>query len=213
LMKENREFAERIYLTGSVSAYADLAYDEDGSGVLKFAWPANMVGYYSDKLLQGMICHSAWQQIPSNALVGMLDTIRNLTLKMALEIKDELGTSYLDLHDVKPQLAERIKGIVINTVGGNVAVGNIDASGSTTIVAGDRKTLDAALTKSGMNQSDLNELTEAIQADGNKPGSKVSKWIGEKAEKMLVGGVKMTASIAQQVLTEMLMQHYGLKNP
>jgi hypothetical protein len=40
----------------------------------------------------------------------------------------------------------------------------------------------------------------------------VSKWIGDKAEKMLVGGVKMSASIAQQVLTEMLMRHYGLKH-
>jgi hypothetical protein len=62
-----------------------------------------------------------------------------------------------------------------------------------------------------MNQTDLAELTDAIQTDGNKAGSKVTKWIGDKAEKMLIGGVKIGASIAQQVLTEMLMQHYGLK--
>lgn len=208
----NREFAEGVYLTGSVSAYSDLAYDEDSSGVLRFPWPADMVAYYSDKLLQGgFICHSAWQQISTSALVGMLDTIRNLTLKMALEIKDELGTSYTDLHSVKPHEKERIQSIVINAVGGNVAVGNIDASGSTTIIAGDRKSLDEALLRAGMTQSDLKELTEAIQTDGNKAGSKVSQWIGDKAEKMLVGGVKIGASIAEQVLTEMLMQHYGLK--
>jgi hypothetical protein len=208
----NREFAERVYLTDSVSTYSDLAFEEDSSGVLKFPWPANMVAYYSDKLLQGgFICHSAWQQLSTSALVGMLDTIRNLTLKMALEIKDELGTSYVDLHSVKSLEKERIQSIVINAVGGNVAVGNIDASGSTTVIAGDRKSLDTALAKAGMNESDLAELTEAIQTDGNKAGRKVTKWIGDKAEKMLIGGVKMGASIAQQVLTEMLLQHYGLK--
>ena len=141
----------------------------------------------------------------------MLDTIRNLTLKMALEIKDELGTSYGGLHDVKPQTAERIQSIVINAVGGNVAIGDIDASGSTTIVAGDRKSLDAALLKSGLNNSDLAQLTDAIEADDHKAGPKVAAWIKDKADKMLVGGVKLAASIAQQVLTEMLMQHYGLK--
>jgi len=208
----NREFAERVYLTGSVGAYSNLASDRGGNGVLRFPWPPDMVAYYSDKLLQGgFICHSAWQQIPTSAVIGMLDTIRNLTLKMALEIKDELGTSYGGLHDVKPQTAERIQSIVINAVGGNVAIGDIDASGSTTIVAGDRKSLDAALLKSGLNNSDLAQLTDAIEADDHKAGPKVAAWIKDKADKMLVGGVKLAASIAQQVLTEMLMQHYGLK--
>jgi hypothetical protein len=175
-----------------------------------------MVAYYSDKLLKGgFICHSAWQQLPTNAVVGMLDTIRNLTLKMALEIKDELGTSYTDLHEVKPQVAERIQSIVINAVGGNVAVGNIDASGSTTIVAGDRKSLDTALMNAGLNQSDLGELTEAIQVDGgikpDKPGTTLDKWIQSKAGKIVVSGAKVGISIGQQLLTEWLLIHAGLK--
>ena len=100
----------------------------------------------------------------------------------------------------------------IKDLGGNVALGDVDASGQTIIIASDRKSLDTALTKVGINQTDLVELTEAIQTDGNRAGSRVTKWIGDKAEKILVGGVKVSASIAQQVLTEMLMRHYGLKH-
>jgi AbiTii len=213
MLPENREFAEQVYLTGAVSAYSAAAHDEEGTAVLSFPWPANMIGYYSDKLLKGgFICHSAWQQIPTSAVVGMLDTIRNLTLKMALEIKDELGTSYTDLHNVKPHEKERIQSIVINAVGGNVAVGNIDASGSTTIIAGDRQSLDEALTKVGMDKDDLNELGKAILVDGgSKPGHKVSEWIQSKAGKVVTGGIKVGISIGQQLLTEFLLQHYGLK--
>jgi len=210
----NRVFAERVYLTGAIGAYADLAYDPESSGVLRFPWPPDMVAFYADKLMQnGFICHSAWQQIPTSAVIGMLDTIRNLTLKMALEIKDELGASYADLHNVRPEEKERIQSIVINNLGGNVALGDVDASGSTTIIAGDRKSLDVALAKAGLNQTDLAELTEAIETDGNKAGSKVTKWISDKAGKLLIGSVKVGASIAQQVLTEMLLNHYGLKKP
>jgi hypothetical protein len=131
---------------------------------------------------------------------------------MALEIKDELGTSYTDLSRIKPEEIERVKGVVINNLGGNVALGNLDASSSTTIIVGDRRTLDAALTNAGLNKEDLNELSEAILVDGgSKPGNKVSEWVQSKAEKIIMGGVKVSVSIGQQLLTEWLMLHYGLK--
>jgi hypothetical protein len=115
---------------------------------------------------------------------------------------------------MKPEEIERVKGVVVNNLGGNVALGDLDASGSTTIIAGDRKTLDAVLTKAGMDKGDLNELSEAILVDGgSKPGNKVTGWIQSKAGKVVVAGVKATASIGGQLLTEWLMQHFGLKKP
>ena len=212
LEKPDRDFASKLYLGDAVSTYADLVTDST-SGVLKFPWPSNMVGYYQEKLWQGFILHAAWQQIPPNVVVGMLDIIRNLTLKMALEIKDELGTSYADLHDVKPHQAERVERIVINAVGSNVALGNIDASAQTVIFAGDRASLDQALTNVGLDKSDLNELSEAILVDGgSKPSNNsVSKWIQSKASKVAMGSLKVSVEIAKQLLTEYLMRYSGLK--
>jgi len=211
-MKENRDFAQRVYLADSISTYAELAQHE-GEGALKFPWPADMVAYYSDKLLHGgFICHSAWQAVSTKALVGLVDTVRNLTLKMALEIKDELGTSYDDLHNVKPDEARKIESIVINAVGSNVAVGNIDASGQTIIATGDRASLDQALTKVGLDKSDLNELSEAILVDGgSKAGSNVMEWIQSKAGKVVAGGVKVGTEVGKQLLTEFLIKKFGLK--
>jgi hypothetical protein len=40
---------------------------------------------------------------------------------MALEIKDELGTSHADPRRINPDEVERVKGVVINNLGGNVA--------------------------------------------------------------------------------------------
>ena len=98
LEKKHREFAERVYLLQSVSAYVDVLKERDANpsgGSLSFPWNANMVAYYQDKLMQGgFICHAAWQEVSASAVAEMLDTIRNRTLNMALQMKDAgpLGT-------------------------------------------------------------------------------------------------------------------------
>jgi hypothetical protein len=210
--KGHQHYAEVVDIVQSVSALNDLATTDTTRGVLAAHWPPNMVAYYSTKLWPGWACHDAWQEIPKSTLVEVLDSVRNITLRMALEIKEELGTSYADLDKIRPEQAERAKTVVINNLGGNVAFGNMDASGQTIIIAGDRKTLDTALTKAGMDATDLSELNEAIEVDKTSESKhKVTEWIKAKAPKVLVGGIKVSVSIGQQLLTEFLMKHYGLK--
>jgi|SRR5579859_1227335 len=210
--KEHQHCAEVVEIVQSVSALNDLVGTDPNKGALAAHWSPNMVAYYSEKLWPGWVCHEAWQEIPKSTLVGVLDSVRNITLRMALEIKEELGTSYADLNKIRPEQVERVRTVVINNLGGNVAFGNVDASGQTIIIAGDRKTLDKALAKAGMDATDLTELTEAIHNDGGtKPGAGVTGWIKSKASKVVMGGVKVSVSIGQQLLTEFLLQHYGLK--
>jgi AbiTii-like protein len=218
LEKEHQGYARTAYLTQSVSGYQDVV---DGAPArdrnLILNWPANMVAYYQKKLMSGgFICHDAWQELPINAIVELLDTVRNITLNMALGIKDELGTSYTDLRRIEPQEAKKVDSIIIQTTGGNtnVAFGNasVDASGQTVIIARDRHALDSVLTKAGLDQSDLDSLTEAIKADGQeKPGTTVMEWVRAKSSKVVSGGMKVGVSIGQQLLTEWLLRHYGLK--
>lgn len=212
LEKEHRDRAENVQIIQSVSSLDDLLKTDATKGVLAAHWPPNMIAYYSTKLWQGYVCHDAWQEIPKSMLVQVLDAVRNIAFRMALDIKNELGTSYDDLNHMKLEESERVKTVIINNLGGNVALGNVDASGQTVIVAGDRKVLDAALSKAGLDHADLGELTEAIQMDGGtKPGSRVTEWIKVKASKVVMGGIRVSVSIGQQLLTEFLMQHYGLK--
>jgi hypothetical protein len=213
LPPELRHWGETVSVSQSVGALHDLAKGDRREGI-SFPWPPNMVAHYSEKLLVDCACHNAWQELPKRALVETLEVVRNTTLRMALEIREKLRDSGTDLAHLQQDVKTEVQQIVIqnlNNLGGNISLRDIDASGQTVIIAGDRKTLDVVLTNAGMNKTDLAELTEAIQADNNQAGSRVMKWIRDKAEKMLIGGVKVGGSIAQQVLTEMLMQHYGLK--
>src|SRR5271169_1913651 len=183
---EHRKWAEQAYLVQSVSALDDLAKMDAAKGTFTSPWPPNMVAYYQTKLMPKCVCHEAWLEIPKSALVEVLDTVRNTTFRLALEIKEELGTSYTELSQVRSGDARRIESIVINNIGGNVALGNVNSSGQTVIVAGDRKALDAALTKIGLDRTDLIELTHAIQTDGgSETASSVKEWVKAKAAKVV----------------------------
>jgi AbiTii len=216
LEERHREFGERVYLLQSVSAYTDVLSgrgSSSSSSVLTFDWDPNMVAYYQRKLMaNGFVCISAWQEIPVNALAEVLDTIRNRTLNMALQIKDELGTSYADLRRIAPGEASKIQSIVFNNVGGstNVAMGGSTVNATTVIAVGDRRALDDALSALGMDKQDLDGLTEAMKRDGEKPDKSVTEWVKEKASKVLAGGVKVGTTVGTQILTALIMQHYGI---
>jgi hypothetical protein len=216
LKEQHREFAETVYLAQSVSAYEDISKDPRSGGTLTFNWPSNLVVLYQDKLMHnGFICHSAWQEIPVSALIELLDSVRNRTLNMALQLKDELGTSYSDLRKAKSQETEtNIHSIIFQNTGGNttVAFGNVNASGQgqTLIAVGDRGALDAVLIKAGLGKPQLDALTDAIKVDGVKPGNKVMGWIKENASKVLTGGVNVGTKIGSEILTTWIKQHYGL---
>jgi len=221
LEKKHREFAERVYLAQSVSAYADVVKVKNAdtsSHLLIFNWDPNMVVYYQDKLMEGgFICHAAWQEIPVSAITEMLDTIRNRTLNMALQIKDELGTSYNNLRKIESSASEtKIQSIIFQNTGGNTTVAfgqaTVDASGQgqNVIAVGDREALNAVLGKAGLAKPELEALTSAMETDGKQPGGKVGEWVRENASKVLSGGVKVGTKIGTEILTAWIRQHYGL---
>lgn len=132
LNKEHRDFGELVYLTQAVSAYQDVTNHEQDN--VAFPWPGNLALYYQKRFFQGKYALvSAWQEVSKSTIVELLDTIRNRTPNMALQIKDELGTSYADLGKIKFSEASKIQNIIFQNTEGNtnVAFGqaSMDASG------------------------------------------------------------------------------------
>jgi hypothetical protein len=220
LEERHREFAETVYLTQSVSAFADVLGRDAKSpgGHLTFEWNPDMVVYYQERLMGGgFFCYSAWQEVPISAVTEMLDTIRNRTLNMALQIKDQLGTSYTDLRKIESDETEsKIQNIVVQNTGGNTTVAfghaNVNASTHETVITvGDRDTLDKALTNAGLDKPDLDSLSHALRTDGDKPGNEIGEWIKAKSAKVLAGGVKVGAQIGQEILTAWIKAHYGIQ--
>jgi len=214
LEENHRMWAQEVFLFQGVSAFEDI-FKESDSTTVTFPWPGDLVLYYQDKFLDYYALVSARLEVSKSAIVGMLDAIRNRTLNMALQIKDELGTSYIDLHRIESSESQsKIRSIIIHNTGGNTnvafGVSSVNASGQTAIAVGDRHSLDAAMTQAGLDKSDLDALTEAMHTDGPKPGNKVAAWVREKASKVAAGGLHVGTQIGSEILTAWIRQHYGL---
>jgi len=221
LEEEHRKWALETSLIHPVSTYEELS---TGDGDIQSPWNPDLVLYYQQRIpLQGYALISAWQEIPKGGIVALLDTIRTRVLNMALEIKSEVGETDADLKKITPQDAKRVDQTVVNNIyGGNVYVsgGNSTMTATTVqqqqqnVVAGDWEHLERVLKDAGITSPELKELSAAVKSDGNqnlKENGSVMKWIKATAPKVLAGGVKMGAEVGKAVLTEMLMQYYGLK--
>jgi predicted transcriptional regulator len=225
LEEKHKRFAMEVRLTQAISAYDDLVRSATIQGTITMNWPTNLVLYYQQRIpnSKGMILNHAYQEIPKPSLVEMLDTVRNRVLNMALEIKSEVGDTDADLKRITVSESKKVDQTIVNNIyGGNVYLsgGNSTMTATTiqqqqqNVVAGDWVVLERALKDAGIDAPELKELSAAVETDGAqklKENGSVVKWIKSTAPKVLAGGVKMGAEVGRAVLTEMLMQYYGLK--
>lgn len=218
LEKEHRKLAEVVYVAQPVSTFEDTLKSGSDSG-LSFPWNANLVAHYRNKLLRGWQLHSAHQMVDNSVFAGILDTVRTRVLNMALEIQSDVGEKYEDLKEMTPEESKRVdKTIVNNIFGGNVyfSTGQSTMTATTVqqqqqnIVAGDWEHLAKVLQSAGISETELTELSTAVETDGKKMGAKVKGWIEKTAPKVLRGGVKVGVTVGQSLLLEYLKQYYGL---
>jgi hypothetical protein len=105
-----------------------------------------------------------------------------------------------------------------NIFGGNVYVSTGQSTMAATtvqqqqqnIVAGDWEHLAKVLRGAGMPETELTELSTAVESDGKTIGAKVKSWIEKTAPNVLSGGVKVGGAVGQSLLLEYLKQYYGL---
>lgn len=208
LEEPHRKFARLVYLFEGVGAYEHVMQNRDTGGRLIFEWPANLMAYYQRKpIVQGgFVLTKAWQEIPSNAVAHLLDTVRTRTLNMVVEIKEQLGE---EIQHPSPAAMEKVERTVNNYVGTAIFASDHAQVQINQLDAGDWDQLVKLLRQSGLTDGDVAELSEAKSADGDKMGEAVMAWIRKMAPKALVGGVKLTATVAQQMLTEYMKKHFG----
>lgn len=217
LKEKDRHWAREVHLVEGVSGYEEILKASE-KATITFPWPGDMVLHYQQKLIDGYGLVSAWLTVSKNAIVEVLDTVRNRTLNMALQIKDELGGSYADLDKLDSAEAEKVQNIIVQNIYGGtnyVSLGDMSVEApthiETVINVGDRPKLDELLNAAGLKPADVKKLTKAIEADGGtKPGSKVGNWIKENASKVITGGVKIGAKVGAEILAAWLKQYYGL---
>src|ERR1700733_2132613 len=216
LEKQHQHFATDLHLKQPISAYEGASSHDDGS--MSYEWPTNLCAYYQDKVYDGYVLVTAWQTVPKSALLAILDTIRNRSLNLALEIKDEVGdTSNLRIITAAEaeKVSEKIAQNIFNGPAYFASTGshfNVTTNNTQTVISvGDRENLDKTLLQVGLEPQDIKQLDQAMQSDGNNTmGSRVSSSIKQTAPKVIQSGVKVGTEVAQSLLSTWLKQYYGL---
>jgi hypothetical protein len=215
LEEPHRDFARKVELRQAISCYEASVQSRDGS--MTYTWPGDLCLYYQDKLVDGYVLVSAWQTVPSSAISGMIDTIRNRTLNMALEVKAELGNradgmsmTNTDAEKISQSITHNIFNGPAYFASGTSQVQITNTGNETFITQGNRDALDGLLLKSGLSDPDVQELSTAMQRDGKRVGSSVTAWIARVSPKLVAAGVAASGKIAQSLITDWLHQYFGI---
>lgn len=216
LAEEHRHWVTTVQLRQSIGILEDMA--KTTSQTIRFPWPADLVVVYQHELEleNGMVPVTVRQLLATSAVAGILETVRNRTLSMALELQSELGEQ--DLKKITPAEKEQVDRTITTVIYGGTNVfasghSQVNASISQQIISvGNRADLDAVLKRSGLSDEDLAELSAAEKEDGPKTmGKGVMNWIKKTAPKVLAGGVKIGTEVGQKLLTEWLKQYCGIQ--
>jgi hypothetical protein len=210
---EHRAIVETLKLCQPISAY-EAAPKIDSA---QLPWPPILTTRYQGAFIRGYALNRAWQEIPASVLAGLVDTVRNRVLSLALELQDELGAVDNKLEKLPAEVVER--SIVNNIYGGTVFIAgseqNITQIGNIHVGPHDIIELTNALKVLGLNASDISKLQSAIEED--KPnhgetsiGDNVRSWLKQIGKTIGKKGLKVGIEVAEQTATKWIMQYYGL---
>jgi hypothetical protein len=217
LEEKDRKYLVPTVLSAPIAAYeANLAQSEN-KGSFSINWPPDLIARYQGKYMDGYVLAQAWQELPPSALTAIVDTVKNKMLRFALELRDEVGAAGDKPQDVP---REKIDRAVTNIIfgGTNIIAGtakDFTQIGSIHIAKGDLGAMADALGTLGIEQSQIAEATNTILKDG-KPaagelGPSVKSWLGTIGEKLGSAGLKIGTGAATQLVTEWILQYWGLK--
>ncbi len=209
-----------------ISSLADLL-QRGAEDDLQASWSADLIAVVGRKIYESMSLFSAYQAIPRGSIVAIVDQVRTRILSFAIEIESALP----DLADAghpseasagAKQATERVERIFNSTIVmgnvGNFATGSSDFSQSSQYLVnqGDLESLKAFLRRTEIPAEDISALEQSLSEDSSatpeKPrlGPKVSSWIARMIEKGSQGALRISASVAGDVLTKAVTKYLGL---
>jgi len=213
LKKEHRHWANEAILRQPIVAY-EFTEPQKSNPIIH--WPPDLTVMYQTKFFDGYALNRAWQEIPSSAVVALVDTIRNRILRFALEIRDDLGAVGNDVKALPPAKIE--KSVINNIYGGNIVITptaqNFTQIANFKVETGDLNALSKVLEQIGVDEQEFDELKEALEHDTPYKtqgfGKKTGAWVNKMVKKIGKGTLKLGTEATKAVITQWLAQYLGL---
>jgi hypothetical protein len=147
--------------------------------------------------------------------VGLIDTIRTRVLRLALELKDDLGAVSDNVRELPKEKIDQ--SIVTNIFGGINVIASRDFTQINRIEVGqgDWAALAKALHALGIDGHQITGLQSAITEDSSgkdKPsvGQRTTAWIKNLGSKLGQAGIALGVEIAKTEVTKWVHQYLGL---
>lgn len=188
--RTGRLFEVRFF--DGVAALESLAAAE---AELRIPWPADALLLVQHLVargevdMNGHVLQEAHQVISRSTVVGILRTVRDRVLALALRLEQEnphLGEAGAEA--ASPSVGKDVQ-IIVHGGQPNIAVASQHFSQTVTVQPGDRASLLSQLRSAGVEEADLATLEEALDADdtegqaGAGPGHRVLGWLGQMSLK------------------------------
>ena len=202
-----RSSAESMYFRQGVGELEGMA-NEDG---MNEAWPADAVRSIERTLgIAGGRLVDVRRPVPKHAVEGVLDSVKNRLLDFVLELQNEAtGTS---VNSIDQSRARNIFHTYI--IGNQNAVSVAERlNGEQEVKVGDFESLQKHLQSSGVTDSDVSLLKDAISSQTQPRqgdlGKKVNEWIGMMIKKAADGVWKVSVENAGKLLVDALSRFLG----
>lgn len=195
-----------------VAHYESLIAEDhaQGDGTFRVPWPGNALVRYAGRVYEDMTMMSARQQISRGTLVGLLDTVRNRLLDLALALEREnpdVGEAPIGSEPVAPATVSQIvQNVVIQGGQNTVGTSRIEHQIANVTHDPDWDELKQQLLQLGIAGARADELRDALQADGShgdpeRVGPATRSWIARAAE--------IGTNVSSEVLTGLINRQLG----
>lgn len=205
------DYRQSLFQISFFEGVAELESLATASTDLQMPWPADalmlvQVLEREGKLnLNGHVLNQAHRVVPRSLIAGVLRTVRDRVLALALRLEEEnprLGEAGVD---PASQVVARDVSIIVHGGQPNIAVAGHDVAQTSNVRAGDRSGLLEVLRGIGLDHSSLREFEAALDADAETddasgsthrgPGRRVLEWLGKLS---LAAGGAAGATMAQE---------------
>ena len=206
----------------SIPAIDELVESSAKKGGLLEVKAANLILLLQGKVYEDYDCIDIRGVISRASLVGLQHVVKTRVLKLTIEFEKSVpGAADITFGNIKPtdrEMSSKVTQISNQVVYGNftsITSSGDNASFSFSISPGDSKAFKKYLIDHGIDEADVNELSDIVSSetggDKNEPlGDKAKKWLAENIKKATDGTWKVGISEAMNLINKVVSKYYGL---